>query len=133
MTGLRAWWHRAFLDERPSLALGAFRIAVAVTVGCHMIPSFLQLTDNYLSPAFRELNASFFPIWTLKLVDASPDWVVRAFVALFFVSWAGFLVGFRSQLNCIVMTLSCDYFYARNSMHIGTLSFDILLVTLVLM
>ena len=31
------------------------------------------------------------------------------------------------------MTLSCYYFYALNSLHIGTLSFDILLVTLALM
>jgi len=126
-------WHQAFLVERPSISLSLFRIAVAITVGCHMIPSFLQLEDNYLSTAFKEKNASFFPLWTLRLVEQSPDWLVVAFVALFAVSWGGFLIGFRSQLSCLLMTLACYYFYALNSLHIGTLSFDILLVTLSLM
>ena len=49
---LQAWWHRAFLAERPSCSLSLFRIAVAVTVGCHMIPSLLELEDNYLPAAF---------------------------------------------------------------------------------
>ena len=129
----REWWHRAFLAERPSLECALFRIAVAITVGCHMIPSFLQLHDNYLATAFKEQNVSFFPVWTLQLVARSPDWLVVAFVVLFAVSWWGFLMGFASQPSGILMTLSCYYFYALNSLHIGTLSFDILLVTLSLM
>ena len=133
MRALREWWHRAFLAERPSLELGLFRIAAAVTVGCHMIPPFLQMEDNYLSTAFREKNFSFFPIWTLELVERSPDSVVLAFVWLFAISWFCFLIGFCSQAACFLLTVSCYYFYALNSLHIGTLSFDILLVTLSLM
>ncbi|MBI3323801.1 MAG: DUF393 domain-containing protein [Candidatus Omnitrophica bacterium] len=127
---IRRLWQRAFLDRRPSTSLGLFRIAVAITVGCHLIPSLLQLQDNYLSTAFKEKNGSFFPIWALQLVEASPDWVVRAWVAVFVASWASFLVGFMSQASALLMTLACYYFYAMNSLHIGTLSFDILLVTL---
>ncbi|MBI2885406.1 MAG: DUF393 domain-containing protein [Candidatus Omnitrophica bacterium] len=133
MKRLHEWWHRAFLAERPSVSLGLFRIAAAVTVGCHMIPSFLQLEDNYLSTAFKEYNPSFFPLWTLRWVAGSPDWLVRWFVWLFGVSWAAFLVGLQTQASCLLMTLACYYFYALNSLHIGTLSFDILLVTLSLM
>ena len=125
-----AWWHRMFLAERPSVSLAFFRIAVAITVGCHMIPAFLQIEDNYLATAFKEKNGSFFPIWTLQLVEASPDWLVKAMVGVFMWSWLSFLVGFRAQVSAIVMTLCCYYFYALNSLHIGTLSFDILLVTL---
>ncbi len=127
---VRAWWHRAFLEERPSVSLSLFRIAVAFTVGCHMIPSFLQLEDNYLSTAFKEQNPSFFPLWTLRWVAQSPNWLVRWFVCLFGASWAGFLLGLQTQASCLLMTLACYYFYALNSLHIGTLSFDILLVTL---
>lgn len=123
-------WHRWFLAERPSLMLGVFRIAVAVTVGCHVIPSFFHLADNYLATAFREYNPSFFPLWVLQLVDRSPDVVVVTFVGLFLVAWLGFLLGAATQLSALLMTAACYYFYARNSLHIGTLSFDILLVTL---
>lgn len=123
-------WFRTFLQERPSVSLSLFRVAVAITVGCHIIPSLFQLADNYLATSFREYNGSFFPLWALRAVDAGPDWVVWAFVWLFAFSWGSFLVGFRTQLAAIVMTASCYFFYARNSLHIGTLSFDILLVTL---
>ena len=133
MMKLRELWYQLFLVERPSVSLSLFRLAVAVTVGCHMIPSFLQLEDNYLSTAFKETNGSFFPLWALHLVAQSPDWLVRLFVALFLASWACFFLGFKSQVSCLVMTASCYYFYALNSLHIGTLSFDILLVTLSLM
>jgi len=133
MRRAREWWYRAFLEERPSVSLSLFRLAVAVTVGCHMIPSFLQVEDNYLSTAFKEHNGSFFPLWALQLVAQSPDWLVWVFVALFLASWACFFLGFNSQPSCLVMTASCYYFYALNSLHIGTLSFDILLVTLSLM
>ncbi len=127
------FWHRAFLERRPSASLGLFRLAVAWTVGAHMIPSFLQMEDNYLATAFKSVNVSFFPIPILRLVAQSPDWVVWGFVALFFISLATFAFGLFSQASSILMTLSCYYFYALNNYHIGTLSFDILLVTLFLM
>ena len=126
-------WHRAFLEKRPSVNLGFFRLAVAVAVGCHMIPSFFHMDDNYLSTAFKTNNYAFFPVWLLRLVGYSPDGLVWVVVALFFVSWASFAAGLFSQASCIVMTLTCYYFYALNNYHIGTLSFDILLVTLFLM
>ena len=126
-------WRRAFLAERPSTSLALFRLAVAFTVGAHVIPSFFQMGDNYLTTAFKEKNLWFFPIWILQLVEASPDWCVWAFVVLFFVSLTAFTLGLFSQLSCILMTLTCYYFYALNSYHIGTLSWDILLVTLFLM
>src|SRR3989338_2640663 len=126
-------WHGAFLEKRPSLSLGLFRLAVAWTVGCHMLPSFFQMQDNFLSTAFKTKSFSFFPLSTLRLVEASPDWLVWAFAALFCVTLATFALGWRSQRSCILMTLCCYYFYALNHYHIGTLSFDILLVTLFLM
>ncbi len=126
-------WHQAFLDKRPSLSLGLFRVAVAWTVGCHMIPSFFQMQDNYLATAFKIQNSSFFPASILRLVASSPDWLVWCFVGLFAIPLITFAIGLRTQRSCILMTLSCYYFYALNSYHIGTLSFDILLVTLFLM
>ena len=125
-------WERWFLEERPSLCLSLFRMAVAASVGLHVIPTFLQMGDNYLSSAFREYNPSFFPFLVLEWVDRSPDWLVWAMAAVFLVSWLGFLLGFFTQASGIVMDLACYYFYARNSLHIGTLSWDILLVTLFL-
>ncbi len=126
-------WHRAFLDKRPSLSLGLFRLAVALTVGCHMIPSFFHMDENFLSTAFKTKNFNFFPIGILQLVERSPDSVVWIFTGLFLVSLTTFALGFYSQLSCMLMTLSCYYFYALNYFQIGTLSFDILLVTLFLM
>ena len=133
MSSLRRWWHRAFLERRPSVSLGLFRLAVAVTVGCHVLPSFFHMADNYLATAFKTKNAFFFPSGLLRLVDASPDWVVWSFAALLIASLASFALGYRAQLSAILLLIACDYFYALNSFHIGTLSFDILLVTLVLM
>jgi hypothetical protein len=69
----------------------------------------------------------------LRLADASPDWVVWAWVWIFLGSLLTFTIGLWSQASCIVMTAACYFFYARNNYHIGTLSFDILLVTLALM
>lgn len=126
-------WERLVLAERPSISLSAFRIAVAVTVGCHVIPTLLQLPDNYLATAFRTLNPSFFPIGVLRLVQQSPDALVYAMTGFFSLCWFGFLVGYRAQIACIGMTACCYYFYALNALHIGTLSWDILLVTLFLM
>lgn len=126
-------WHRTFLDRRPSTTLGLFRLAVAWTVGAHVIPSFFHMADNYLSTAFTTKNTYFFPDGVLRLVDASPDWMVWLWVAVFLASLATFALGWLSQLSAIVLTLACYYFYALNNYHIGTLSFDILMVTLVLM
>lgn len=126
-------WHQAFLDERPAVALGFFRVAVALTVGLHVIPTFLPLADIYLHTAFKEYNPSFFPIGVLAWVQKSPDWLVVSIVGGFLLFWVSFLVGFRAQISCILLNLCCYYFYALNSLHIGTLSWDILLVTMFLM
>ncbi len=126
-------WHQWFLERRPSPSLGLFRLAVAWTVGAHVVPSFFEMEDNYLSTAFKTKNFNFFPVRLLELVERSPDWVVWSFVALFGVSLTTFTLGLSTQASCILMTLSCYYFYALNNLHIGTLSFDILLVTLFLM
>ncbi|OGX07269.1 MAG: hypothetical protein A2Z88_06265 [Omnitrophica WOR_2 bacterium GWA2_47_8] len=54
-------------------------------------------------------------------------------MVFFYIVWFFFLIGLFSQVSCILMTLCCYYFYALNAFHIGTLSWDILLVTLFLM
>ncbi len=133
MRTLTALWERAFLVERPSVSLALFRWFVALTVGCHMIPSLLPLADNYLSTAFKTQNPSFFPPPLLAWVAHSPDALVYVMVGCFLLTWLSFTVGCYAQMSCILMTLACYYFYALNDLHIGTLSFDILLVTLVLM
>ncbi len=127
------WWYQVFLEKRSSVSLGLFRLAVAWTVGCHMIPSFFHMDDNYLSTAFKTKNLSFFPIPILQLVERSPDWLVWVLVGLFLIALTSFAVGLFSRASCLLMTLCCYYFYALNNFHIGTLSFDILLVTLFLM
>jgi hypothetical protein len=126
-------WGRIFLEERSSISLGFFRIAAAVTVGTHVIPTLIPMADNYLAMAFKEKNAVFFPLWILELVEKSPDGIVRLMAILFCIFWFSFLLGFRAQGSCVLMTLTGYYFYALNSLHIGTLSWDILLVTLFLM
>ena len=126
-------WNTLFLEERSSIGLSFFRIAVALTTGFHVIPSFFHLDDNYLSTAFKTLNGSFFTPQALELVQKSPDWLVIVFVGAFGLTWFCFLIGLFSQASCILMTLGCYYFYALNDFHIGTLSWDILLVTLFLM
>ncbi len=126
-------WHHAFLRRRPTVSLGLFRFAVAFTVGCHMIPSFFHMDDNYLATAFKTKNFSFFPVTILQTVERSPDWLIWAFMWIFLASLTTFTLGLYSQASCILMTLTCYYFYALNNFHIGTLSFDILLVTLFLM
>lgn len=130
---LYQFWHRAFLARRPSVNLSLFRFALAWTVAAHMIPSFFHMADNYLPTAFKTKNFNFFPLPLLRLVEASPPAVIWAFVWLFAVSLAALTVGWHAQLSCLLLTLSCYYFYALNNLHIGTLSFDILLVTMVLM
>lgn len=126
-------WDKLFLAERPSITLSFFRLAVALTVGFHVIPAFFHLDDTFFHTAFKTYNPTFFPPEFLKLVAQSPDSVVLGFVILFCISWLFFLIGLYSQLSCIVMTLTCYYFYALNAFVVGALSWDILLVTLFLM
>jgi predicted DCC family thiol-disulfide oxidoreductase YuxK len=125
-------WHRLFLEERPSISLSFFRLAVALTTGAVVLPTLCHLADNYFLSAFKSLNANFFPLEFLEFVQKSPDWVVVMFVWLFCIFWFFFLIGLWSQTSCIIMTLACYYFYALNAFHVGTLSWDILLVTLFL-
>lgn len=126
-------WNTLFLEERPSIGLSFFRIFVAWTVGLHVVPSFFHLDDNYLSTAFKTFNYNFFPAPFIDWVQKSPDALVVFFVWAFIITWFCFLIGLFSQISCILMTACCYYFYALNDFHIGTLSWDILLVTLFLM
>lgn len=126
-------WHKLFLEERPSISLSFFRIACAFTVISHVIPSFFHMGDNYLSTGYKEYNGSFFPVYIIELVMKSPDWIIYLFVWIFCLSSFFFLIGFLSQISVILTTMACYYFYALNSFHVGTLSWDILLVTLFLM
>ncbi len=130
MLKLREFWHKAFLEERPSVSLCLFRFFVAFTVGAHIIPTFLHLEDNYLHTAFKEKNLSFFTPEVIQWVEKSPDSFVGFMVIFFCGALCCFAAGFLSQISCIFMVLGCYYFYALNSLHIGTLSYDILLVTL---
>ncbi len=125
-------WRTWFLEERPSVSLALFRIALAATVGLHVFPTLFQMRDNYLQGAFREFNLSFFPIPILRWVAGSSDAAVWAMAGVFSVGWLFFLIGLLTRWSGLLMAVGCYYFYARNSLHIGTLSFDILLVTLVL-
>ncbi len=126
-------WHRLFLEEQSSIGLSFFRIFVGLTTGLHVIPAFFALQDNFLSTGLKVYNANFFTPEVLRLVWQSPDWFVQWMVYVFLIFWGCFMLGWRTQLSCIGMTLCCYYFYALNSFHIGTLSWDILLVTLFLM
>ncbi len=126
-------WHQLFLEERPSIALAFFRIAVALTIGIHVLPTFMHLDDNYYPTALKSLNGSFFPHGILMWVSQSPVWMINCAVIIFCIALLSFFIGWRTQISGIVLTLACYYFYALNSFYIGTLSWDILLVTLVLM
>ncbi len=131
---IKKFWDRMFLGERPSISLSLFRIAVALTTGFHLLPTFVPLRDTYLSTALKSFNGNFFTVGAIELVQKSPDSLVIFFVALFCAAWLCFLVGLFSQISCILMTVCCYYFYALNTFAIGqVLSWDILLVTLVLM
>lgn len=124
---------RLFLVERSAISLSLFRIVVALTVICVVVPSFCHLADNYFSTAFKITNGHFFALGFVDLVHKSPDWLVVCFVCLLCAAAFSMLIGFFGQLSCIVMTGCCYYFYALNSLHVGTLSWDILLVVLFLM
>lgn len=129
----RGAWEKAFLEERPSAALGLFRIFAAFTTAAHVIPTLLHAPETYLSGSFRTLNPSFFTPGVLEWAGRCPDPVVWAVMSVFVVSVSFFLIGLFSQAACVVTTACCYFLYARNSLHVGTLSFDILLVTLVLL
>ena len=94
---------------------------------------FFHLDENYLRTAFKTLNYNFFTPEAIAFIQNSPDWLVAAFAGLFCVVWFLFLIGYASQFSCILMTATCYYFYAFDAFYIGTLSWDILLVTLFLM
>lgn len=128
---MRRLWVRLFLEERPADALAFFRPFAAFAAFAHVAPTLLHLEDNYLAgTAFREQNLWFFTPDALAWVSRSPDALVVAMAGLFVLSALAFGLGAWTQASCIVMTACCYYFYALNSLHIGTLSFDILLVTL---
>ena len=120
---VKSFWIRAFLEERSSIGLSFFRPFVAFSVGAHVIPTLLNLQDNYLSSAFKEKNGSFFTPEVLYLIGKSPDALVHFITLFFYLSLFSFFIGFYSQISCILMTLCCTYFYALNCLHIGTLSF----------
>lgn len=126
-------WNKLFLEERPSTALSLFRIFSALATALHVFPSLLEMEDNYLKNAFVSLNGSFFPISILKAVAECPDAVVYGAAVWLILFWFLFLIGLLTQVSAIGMSLGCYFFYARNALHIGTLSYDILLVTLFLM
>lgn len=130
---IKELWHKAFLEERSILSLSLFRLFVAFTVGAVMLPTFMHMADNYYPTAFKTYNTIFFPLEFVTLIQKSPLWVIDSFVCLFIVFSALFFVGFWSQVSCIMVLLTSYYFYALNSFAMGTLSWDILLVTLFLM
>ena len=121
-----------FTRERPSISLSLFRIFVAITIGCVVFPAFCHLGDNYLATGFKIRNESFFPIGFLDFIARSPDGLVIFFVYLFAAAWLFFLIGFYTQISGIIMTGCAYYFYALNYYQVGTLSWDILLVTVFL-
>jgi len=126
-------WHQLFLEERPAISLSLFRIVVAFTTWSVVFPSLIHLEELYFQGSFRSLNPGFFPMWFIELVQKSPDGLVIVFAALFHLSTFMLLIGLLSQLSCIVMTVCCYYFYALNAFHVSTLTWDILMVTLVMM
>lgn len=130
---MKSLWNKLFLDERPSISLSFFRIAVALTVGFHVLPTFFSLKSNYLSGAFKVLNANFFTSAVLDFVQKSPDVFVIWAAVVFSIFWFFFLIGLWTQTSAVMMTAGCYYFYALNAFAVGTLSWDILLVTLFLM
>ncbi len=126
-------WHRLFLEDRPSIGLSFFRIAAALTTILHVLPTLVHLDENYFPTAFKTYNVNFFTIGFLETVQKSPEWLIVTFVGIFVIFSFLFLIGLWSQVSCVLMVMSCYYFYALNSFHVGTLSWDILLVTLFLM
>ncbi|MBP9855457.1 MAG: DUF393 domain-containing protein [Candidatus Omnitrophica bacterium] len=133
MKKIISFWNKCFLEERSSISISFFRLAAAFTVMAHVLPTFFHMGDNYLSTAYKSYNTTFFPVYFIEWIIKSPDWVIYLFVWVFCLFSFFFLIGFLSQLSAILTTIACYYFYALNSFHVGTLSWDILLVTLFLM
>lgn len=133
MYSLKKLWHELFLVERPSMLLALFRIPIAFTVMVVVIPSFFHLDDTFFPTAFKEYNTHFFIERIIEWVQLSPIWLIKLMVGIFVCSGLGFLLGLFTQLSGIIVLVSCYYFYALNAFAVGTLSWDILLVTLVLM
>jgi len=130
---MKQLWNRLFLVERPAISLSVFRMVVALTVWSVVFPSLVHLEELYFQGSFREFNSNFFPVWFLEFIQKSPDGVVIAFAILFHVSVVTLFIGLFSQISCIAVTACCYYFYALNSFHVSTLTWDILMVTLVMM
>lgn len=128
----RRVWHRLFLVERSSVSLSLFRFFAAFTAGAHVLPTFFRMEDNYLGTAFKEKNLSFFTPEVIAWVDQSPDSLVIFMAAFFIAALICLTLGIGTQAAAIGVLAGCYYFYALNALHIGTLSYDILLVTLVL-
>jgi predicted DCC family thiol-disulfide oxidoreductase YuxK len=126
-------WQRWFLEERPSVSLSFFRIIVALTVALHVLPTFTHMDENYLPTAFKAYNTNFFTVDLIQWVQKSPEWFIDLGVGIFCFSCFFFFIGFLSQASGIALMTASYYFYALNSFHVGTLSWDILLVTLFLM
>lgn len=130
---MKRLWNQLFLEERSAISLSLFRIVVAFTVWSVVFPSLVHLEELYFQGSFREINGNFFPVWFLELVQKSPDGLVVAFAILFHISVVTLFIGLFSQISCIAVTLCCYYFYALNSFHVSTLTWDILMVTMVMM
>ena len=126
-------WRHLFLEERPSVFLSIFRITTGLSAAVHVIPTLLKLDENYLSTAFRLENIYFFPPAFIEWVRQSPDFLIVFLAVLFVISCLFFTVGFFSQFSCMVLTTLCFYFYALNSLQIGTLEFEALLSVLCLL
>lgn len=126
-------WNRLFLEERPAISLSLFRVVIALTTWSVVFPSLVHLEELYFRGSFRTFNPNFFPIWFIELVQKSPDGLVTVFAVLFHLSIFMLLIGLLSQISCIAVTVCCYYFYALNAFHVSTLTWDILMVTLVMM
>ena len=126
-------WSRFFWEEKPSVSLSIFRITTGLSAAVHVIPTFLRLDENYLSTAFRLENTYFFPPAFIEWVRQSPDFLIVFLAILFVIGCLFFTVGFLSQFSCMVLTALCFFFYALNSLQIGTLEFEALLSVLCLL
>ncbi len=126
-------WNRFFLEEGPSVFLSFFRITTGLSAAVHVIPTLLKLDENYFSTAFRTKNIYFFPPAFIEWVRQSPDPLVVCLAVLFVISALFFTVGLFSQGSCLALTALCFYFYALNSLQIGTLEFEALLSVLCLL
>lgn len=77
---MRKFWNKLFLEERPSISLSFFRIAVALTTGFHVLPTLCHLADNYFPTAFKTYNFNFFTPGIIELVQGSANGIIVLFV-----------------------------------------------------